>query len=79
MGSSNRTIIYDCSTCGRDVGQDKLVVKRVQFLSLASKKLIRTRVLRWVCVDCIERDEMYQLPARSTTPGMRDTKLGQAG
>lgn len=78
MGSSNRTIEYKCTLCGAEPGRANLTVKKAQFATIDGKT-VKTRVTGWLCPDCIIKDPDYKLPARVTTPGMKDTRLAGRG
>lgn len=62
---------YRCTICNRETLRDLLVAKKVSFSKLGpGAKLIRSRTVAWVCDECIERDEEYNLPAFQGAPGM---------
>lgn len=69
--SSNRTIDYKCTVCGRDVGRDNLVVKRAVFATMGENwrqlKLVTTG---WLCTvvqadgspSCLDSDDAWTQP-----------------
>lgn len=78
MGNSNRTIIYRCTRCGAEPGRDNLTIKQAQFKTMDGK-IKKTRVSDWLCPKCLAADPDENLPARSKSPGMKDTKLASTG
>lgn len=75
---SNRSIQYVCDRCQTDVGKLNLRAKRVQFVTIGlNGKMIQSRIVAWLCIACMEADPDFQRPARSASPGMRDTRLAK--
>lgn len=78
LGRSNRNIEYKCTACGKEVERDALHVKRVQFREMGQHgRVIVTRVLKWLCHECMTTDPDFQRPPLSASPGMADTKLAR--
>lgn len=83
---SNRDIEYKCTECERSVGRDNLKVKRVQFKEMGvNGPIVQTRVIAWLCTvaaenggpSCLDKDPVWQQPARVATPGHADTLKGK--
>jgi DNA-directed RNA polymerase subunit RPC12/RpoP len=76
VGTSNRTIDYRCAACGREFDREGLRVKRVQFTAMGvPAKLIRSRVIKWLCDDCMHKDDDFIRAPLSDSPGFQDTGL----
>jgi hypothetical protein len=59
---------YVCSNCGSEVeDRDKLTVKKVSFHTMGNPpkggKTIRSRVIDWLCPDCLIKDDVWTRPA----------------
>lgn len=62
---------YRCSRCKRGaedgVTREVLMVKRVQFMTMgAAPRTLRSRVVEWLCPNCVKADADWQLPAGHT-------------
>lgn len=61
------TLEYVCTNCSKSVERDNLTVKKVAFAEMGvGGKIIRSRVIGWLCVDCLTSDvdwnrEAFQL------------------
>lgn len=82
-GSSNRNIEYKCARCGRLVGKENLVVRRVQFREMGQGgKVLRTRTGEWLCrvaqqdgsPSCLEQDPAWTQERFTESPGMQDVR-----
>jgi hypothetical protein len=61
--SNTRSNVRACSTCASTCLAADLVVKRADFRRPGvGGRMLRTRVLGYLCPDCIERDNDYALP-----------------
>ncbi len=73
---SNRNIEYKCTVCGKQEIREDLTVKRVSFQTMGVKwKILRSRVVAWLCDDCRDADEVWLMPKAAASPGMADTKI----
>lgn len=85
-GTPNRDIKYACDVCGREVGRNNLVAKRVSFRNLgAGAADLKNRTVAWLCIvangaqpSCRDQDEDWNRPPRSTSPGMKDVMGGKS-
>lgn len=69
-------IDYECTRCGGSFKRDALTVKRVDFATMGEGfKRLKTRTVGWLCKSCREIDPDWNLPARSTSPGMKNTRM----
>lgn len=72
---SNRDIKYECTYCHVDVGRDKLMAKRVQFLTMGkSARVLRSRTVAWVCNDCAKLDNDWTSEPWMDSPGLKDIR-----
>jgi len=74
MSDTRYTRSYACTKCGKDVpDRDRLTVKKASFHTMGARaKTIRSRVIHWLCPDCLKVDpdwnrEPYQDPTESST------------
>ena len=75
---SHRKITYNCTECGKACGRDALHVKRAQFKEMGVHgRVIMTRVVKWLCFDCMTKDPDCSRPPLAAAPGMADTKLAR--
>ena len=66
MPQDNRyTKEYACTRCGRVVeDRDDLTVKKASFHAMGSKaRTFRSRVVAWLCPDCLRKDADWNRPA----------------
>lgn len=64
-----------CSKCGNKTSPELLMVKRVQFLARVNlRKVLKTRVVAWLCEPCLDKDEDYNREAY-TAPGHTSAPL----
>jgi hypothetical protein len=78
VGSVNRDIDYSCATCGRSVGRDNLLSKRVVYLKLTRpQKTIRSRAIKWICQPCAEQETEWNQAPLAGSPGMKGTRLAE--
>jgi len=55
---------YVCSGCGAATRRSMLTVKKVMFTTMGEgARTTRARVKAWLCVDCVKKDEDWNLPA----------------
>ena len=55
---------YVCSKCGKPKRRDQLTVKKCVFLEMgAGARTKRSRVLAWLCDECLTADSVYAMPA----------------
>lgn len=60
-------IDYRCGACLEPTAREALFAKRVQYKQMGERgKVIKTRVVYWVCGGCMKKEEDFNLPA---TPG----------
>lgn len=58
---------YRCTRCGTPTARGSLVVKKVSFARMGEgAKLIRSRVLDWLCPSCTVADPDWNRPANQT-------------
>lgn len=51
---------YACTRCKRPTSRDKLVVKKAMFTEMGEgAQTVRSRVVDWLCPDCLVRDTDY--------------------
>ncbi len=55
---------YSCTGCGLSKKRDELTVKKVVFLEMgAGARTKRSRVVDWLCNECLESDPTFIMPA----------------
>lgn len=70
-----RKYFYKCADCGRSFPRDRLRVKRAVFQTMgAQAKTLRSRVIKWVCVKCMENDVDYSREKYQASPGFEDMR-----
>lgn len=58
-----------CSNCDNKTSPELLAIKRVQFLDRTNnKKILKSRVVAWLCESCLNKDEDWNREAYSS-PG----------
>lgn len=68
-------IKYQCTVCKKTVPRDELTAKRISFQTMGMRfKTLRSRVIGWLCKECLEKDETWNMPKRQNAPGMKGTK-----
>lgn len=68
---------YKCSFCKREVDRADLVAMRVQFTSMGKPtKLLKSRVVSWLCPDCIKFEPEWTSEPWRKSPGL--TKVTDA-
>lgn len=66
---------YQCDNCGKIVSDnddpnaaDKMLAKKVQFVELGQNpKVYRSRIVGWLCMECVSNDPDFNLPERINT------------
>lgn len=71
-GSLNRTIKYVCDRCGRNAGRDHIFARQVAFINMVTKRKERTRIIDWICDECILKHPDYVRVKHFESPGMKD-------
>lgn len=66
-----------CSRCNLIVSLERLFKKTASFYSKKTNKLVRQRVVEWLCDECMEGDEDYNRPSYSG-PGHTSPALERA-
>ena len=67
---------YKCSACQRETLRNLLIAVKVQFTPLGpGARVLRSRTISWLCNECIEENEYWNLPAFSGAPGMKSAPL----
>lgn len=67
---TERKINYACTVCNEPKDRDALIVKRIQFREMGvGGKVIKTRVIAWLCTICLSADPDNDIPAYETAPG----------
>lgn len=62
---------YFCTVCGKHCGRANLTGKKVMFLALGKEAdTYKTRMVDWLCADCLKKDPAWNLPAYQS-PGTR--------
>lgn len=68
---------YNCTGCGnmpgstRDEARNNLFAKRVEFREYGFRgRLLRSRVIAWLCKACLEADEDYKRSERELADRM---------
>lgn len=61
------TKTYACTKCGTEVSdRDRLTVKKSSFHGMGAKaRTIRSRVVAWLCPECLKVDPDWNRPAYS--------------
>ena len=55
-----------CTGCDQITSPELMVIKQVNFLERTKRgKIIKSRVVAWLCEDCTEKDADFNLPAYS--------------
>lgn len=58
---------YRCSECGESTPRAGLVTKKAMFQEMGEgARTILSRVVAWLCADCLIKDSEYNLPAYSS-------------
>lgn len=58
-----KLIKYHCTSCGKETPRANLTVKKCVFLEMgAGAATKRSRVLDWLCTDCLNLDEIFNTP-----------------
>lgn len=53
---------YHCSSCGNEEKRDRLMAKKVVFLTMGEGgKTIKSRVIAWECPTCVVKDPHWNL------------------
>lgn len=65
-----------CTECTNICSKILLTAKRIQFVALENqKKVLRSRVVAWLCEDCLAKDPEWNLTAREAAPGYKSAGL----
>lgn len=79
VGTANRDIDYTCHRCLKQFDRETLRAKKVQYLMMGRNgKVIRSRVIEWLCVPCMEKDPDYNRELWIASPGMKDIRDAQS-
>lgn len=63
---------YICTSCGQDYERESLLAKKVSFTQMgAGGKLVRSRVVDWLCPACTVKDDDWNQTAASGSPRSR--------
>lgn len=63
---------YRCTQCSNPHGRDELTVKRVQFRAMGARGKVKvTRVIAWLCDDCLVKDDVYNQHSYKTPTRQR--------
>lgn len=65
---------YKCTACGQKCMKDLLVNKTVVFTPLGTRRILKSRSVMFLCPECLEKDEEYNLPPNSG-PGTKSEGL----
>lgn len=66
---------YKCSDCGERFPKYLLVTKTVVYAPLGVRgRILRSRTVKFLCIECLGVDVEYNLPANSG-PGMKSEGL----
>ena len=58
-----RTVQYICTRHGGEVPRELLLAKKVQFVGMGEgSRTHRSRVVEWLCPQCIAKDEDWNRP-----------------
>ena len=61
---------YKCTRCNKSEKRELLSAKKVSFQELGVRpRIIRSRIVAWLCPPCVARDEDWRQDAYAT-PGM---------
>lgn len=65
---------YICNGCSKPTPRSMLTVKKTIFTSMgAASSTTRARVKAWLCVDCVRKDDDWNLPP-NVQPSQRAAK-----
>lgn len=68
---------YKCTECGKIRSRQTLYKKRVMFLKFDADIAVRSRVIKWICTDCVVNDPDWNTPEYSG-PGSRSEAKDRA-
>lgn len=55
---------YCCTECGEYSNRELLTVKKVSFNEMGvGGRVLRSRVVAWLCPKCVKKDPQYNQPA----------------
>ena len=55
---------YRCSNCGKDENRNRLTVKKATFTEMGEgARVVRSRVVAWLCPSCVVDDPDYNREA----------------
>lgn len=67
---------YECSVCNRVSLRELLIAKKVVFSALGpGGKTVRSRTIKWLCTDCLPKDEHWNIEPYSGAPGLKSEPL----
>lgn len=71
---------YKCAEpplgCGRETLRDLLTVMKVVFTEMGQGgKILRSRTVGWLCDECVEKNDYWNLQAFTSAPGMKSEPL----
>ncbi len=67
---------YRCGCCGQITLRELLVAKKVVFTHLGSgAKIVKSRTVGWLCNECVEKDEDFQIEKFGAAPGHKSAAL----
>lgn len=65
-----------CTECRLTCSKILLTAKRIQFTEVTNhKKVLKSRVVAWLCEKCRDADPDWQLEAREAAPGLKSPAL----
>lgn len=75
MADTRYTRTYACTKCGAEVAdRDRLTVKKSSFHNMGAKaRTLRSRVVHWLCPECLKADPDWNRPAYSDPSEAGDT------
>ena len=70
---SKRNIIYKCSTCDQIFEKHEMRARTISWKTMGlGGKTIRSRVVGWDCIGCMENHPDYQREYFTAAPGNKD-------
>lgn len=60
---------YRCTECGRVRPRSDLLAKKVSFTTIKPVRIVRSRVVGWVCSRCRDYDDAWNAKAYADSPG----------
>ena len=69
---------YKCMTCEQERPRSDMLAVRISFSEIKPVKIIKSRVVGWMCSDCRELDPYWNRPPYSATPGAEQQGVSDA-